>query len=588
MGLSVESVFRLPSLRLPEADVTNAEVASTYPAIALFLQCARRAGARLTIDSQHVNAVVDICVKLDGVPLAIELAAARLPAMGLATLRDRLRDALAIPGSVDVPPRHRTLEETIAWSFDLLSPEEQSVLVRVAVFHGRFVLDAAEAVCHDEQIARDAVLTLLTSLVEKSLVNVELVGAGAWYVLLESIRAFGVRRLHQQGGYSTIARLHAAWYADQGDVLDALTPGTLANYVVEIENPRSAIEWCLASGNQSNVQIAARIALGTADLWGIKGRRTALRRHLTDIIHALEDVEPNFAIIAGLWKRWVHTFDHIDRDLVDMATPFIERAGGFAAIATLNSQLAITEAQAGRFDLAKASHARAAAYFDADAQRCKGPDYYYFGTVGAWIFFSQREFALARTELVQVLSAMDEYGVPPTQRAETLQLLAEVEDASGDPSAAIHLARQTLDMYGTTGQSKLVGITMSNLCGYLLRSGGDLAEAERYGEQALRLLAAAQAEGPHWDAVLAAVNLAATNALQGRLHVAAVMLGFIEVEFRRSPHKLSKTDQASYETLVASLRSNVSESELDRLRGEGASLNFREAVDLLLLSFATA
>jgi hypothetical protein len=183
---------------------------------------------------------------------------------------------------------------------------------------------------------------------------------------------------------------------------------------------------------------------------------------------------------------------------------------------------------------------------------------------------------------------MDEHGVSPTQRADTLQLLAEVEDASGDPSAAIHLARQTLDMYGTTGQSKLIGITMSNLCGYLLRSGGDLGEAQRYGEQALRVLAAAQAEGPHWDALLAALNLAATNALKGRSHVAAVMLGFIEAEFRRSPHRLSKTDQASYDMLVASVRSNVPDRELNRLYAEGALFNFSEAVDLLLLSLTTA
>ncbi len=588
MGLSAEIVFRLPSLRLPDETVTTADVASTYPAIALFLQRARHAGARLTLDPPQVRTVVEICKKLDGVPLAIELAAARLPTMGLLTLRDRLRDALAIPGSVDLPTRQRTLEVTIAWSFDLLSPEEQAVLLRVSIFSGSFGLDAAEAVAFDEQIAQDAVLIILTSLVEKSLVNVTLVGERAHYALLESIRAFGQRRLHEQGTYANIARLHAAWYAAKADVAYALGREATSEVITEIDNPRSAIEWCLASGHQSDVQLAARIALGTNSIWGIKGRRPAFRRYLIEIIDRLEDHEANYALIGRLWKLRVDTFDHCDRALIDEATPYLERAGNFLAIASLNSKLAMTEAGAGAFDLANASQSRAAAYFDADDERRKGHHYYYFGNVGAWILFSQGDLAGARVELANVLAAMDEHGASPAQRADTLQLLAEVQDASGDPSAAIRTARQTLDLYGTNARSTLIGTTMSNLCGYLLRSGGDLAEAERYGEQALRSLAAIQVEGEHWHALVAALTLAATIALRGRLHIAVVLLGFIDAELRRSSYQLSETDRASYDILVNSVRSSLSDGNLDKLRAEGARLRFHEAVDLLILSLRTA
>jgi predicted ATPase/DNA-binding XRE family transcriptional regulator len=582
MGLSGEIVFRLPSLRLPDETVTTAEVASTYPAIALFLQRARHAGARLTLDAPQVRTVVEICKKVDGVPLAIELAAARLPAMGLRTLRDRLRDALAIPGSVDFPARQRTLEMTIAWSFDLLSPEEQAVLLRVSIFSGSFVLDAAEAVGFNEQVAKDAVLIVLTNLVEKSLVNVTLAGDRAHYALLESIRAFGQRRLHEQGTYADVARLHAAWYADKADAVRTLSREAILGLIPEIDNPRSAIEWCLASGSQSDVQLAARIALGTNAIWGIRGRRPALRRYLIEIIDRLEDDEANYALIAGLWKSRVDTFDLCDRALIDEATPFLERAGNLLAIASLNSKLAMAEAGAGAFDLANASQARAAAYFDADVERRKGHYYYFFGNTGAWILFSQGNYDGARAQLANVLAAMDEQGASPAQRADTLGLLAEIEDASGNPSTAIRVARQTLDLYGTSARSTLIGITMSNLCGYLLRSGGDLAEAERYGEQALRTLAAVQAEGEHWHALVAALNLAATIALRGRLHIAVVMFGFIEAEFRRTSYRLSETDRASYDILLKSIRS--SDTDLERLRAEGAALNFHEVVDLLMLS----
>jgi len=588
MGLSAEIVFRLPSLRLPDESVTTVDVASTYPAIALFLQRARHAGARLTLDPAQVRTVVEICKKLDGVPLALELAAARLPTMGLLTLRDRLRDALAMPGSVDLPARQRTLEKTIGWSFDLLSPEEQAVLLRVSIFSGSFVLDAAEAVGSDELIAQDAVLIILTSLVEKSLVNVTLVGERAHYALLESIRAFGQRRLHEQGTFANVARLHAAWYADRADAVQARGREAIAGVITEIDNPRSAIEWCLASGQQSDVRLAARIAMGTNSVWGAKGRRPALRRYLIEIIDRLEDDEPNYALIGWLWKLRVDTFDQCDRALIDEATPFLERAGNLLAIVALNSKLAMTEASAGAFNLANASQARAAAYFDADGERRKGHHYYYFGNVGAWIRFSQRDFAGARAELAKVLAAMDEHGASPAQRADTLQLLAEIEDASGNPSAAIRVARQTLALYGTDARSTLIGTTMSNLCGYLLRSGGDLAEAERYGEQALRTLAAIQVEGEHWHGLVAALTLAATIALRGRLHIAVVLLGFVEAEFRRTSNQLSETDRASYDILVNSVRSGLPDGDLERFRAEGARLTFHEAADLLMLSLRTA
>jgi predicted ATPase/DNA-binding XRE family transcriptional regulator len=588
MGLPAEIVFRLPSLRLPGEDVTTAEAASGYTAVVLFLQRARNAGARLTLDPPQVRAVVEICRKLDGVPLAIELAAARVPTMGLVTLRDRLHDALAIPGSIDLPARHRTLERTIAWSFDLLSPEEQSLLLRVSIFAGSFVLEAAEAICSYEEIARAGVLGLLVGLVEKSLVNVTLVGDRARYALLESIRAFAQRRLHEQGTHADVARRHAAWYADEADAFDALGRGATSEFLTEIDNPRGAIEWCLASGIQSNIQLAARIAVGTRRIWEIKGRRPALRRHITEIIERLEDVESNYALIGRLWKARVDTFDHFDRVLIDQAAPFLERADLAVSIATLNSQLAVTQAREGSFDLANDSHARAAAYFNADEERRKGAHYYLFGCVGAWILFSQREYSQARAGLTNVLSAMDEHGASSGERADALLLLAEIEDASGDPGAAIQTARQTLDLYGTHAHSGLVAVTMSNLCGYLLRSGGDLVEAQRYGDQALRILAAAELDGEHWNAVVAALNLAATVALMGQLHVAVVLLGFIEDEFRRTNHQLSETDRASFDMLVASVRSKLPDRDLERFRAEGARLNFHEAVDLLLLSLRTA
>ena len=585
LGLSGESVFRLPPLNVPGDAVVSAEAAFAFPAVALFVQRARLAGAVIGLDAAQIRSVVEICAKLDGVPLAIELAAARLPAMGLRTLRDRIRDALARPGFADLPERQQTLDATISWSFELLSPEEQLLLVRVSIFPATFVLAAVEAICSDDRLPQPAILGVLIGLVEKSLVNATLTGEGSQYRLLESIRAFGQQRLYHDGAFADLARRHALWYADQAELFhEQLQRGTVSEQLVELDNPRFAIDWCLASGMQDDLRLAARIAVGAQALWKIKRRRPELRERLVDVLDRLADEAANYELIGLLWKARIDTIAHPDRTLVDDATPYLERAGRFAEVATLNSTVAATEARAGDFARANASRVRATAYFEADAERRKGPHYYYFGSVGAWIFFSQRDYTRARAELENVLTAMDTYGAPPNQRGDTMQLLAEIEDASGDPAAAIRIAHQVLEMYGPAAHSNTLGVTMSNLCGYLLRGNGDLGEAKRYGEQALRALAGEQTKDGQWDVLLAAQNLAATVALQGRSHVAAVLLGFIDAELRRSDHKQSETDRASHEILVTSVRSHLAERTLADLCAEGARLTYHEAVDLLLLS----
>ena len=200
LGLRGEHLLDLDPLPLPPP----AEAAS----VALFVRRAQQLRPDFTLDSDTLPVVVDIVRRLDGLPLALELAAARMRALGIVQLRDRLQKSLGVLKEEARPDRQRTLLAAIAWSWQLLTPEEQVVLREASVFRGAFELDAAESVVS----AADDALDLIQGLVDKSLVRAENAGAGRRrYRLLESIRAFGEDKLAASGHEKAVRDRHARW-----------------------------------------------------------------------------------------------------------------------------------------------------------------------------------------------------------------------------------------------------------------------------------------------------------------------------------------------------------------------------------------
>jgi predicted ATPase/DNA-binding CsgD family transcriptional regulator len=204
-----ESVWRVPPLGLPPADASPTDLA-TSEAIRLF--AARAAAARPGFTLNDVNAapVASLCRALDGIPLAIELAAARVRALSVEQIASRLSDRFQLLDSGDrtAPPRQRTLRGTVDWSYELLSADEQTLLRRLAVFAG-WNLDMAEQVCSDERIPADDVLGLLISLIDKSLVVLDREVAGdARYRLLDTIREYALARLAESAEEPGLRRRH--------------------------------------------------------------------------------------------------------------------------------------------------------------------------------------------------------------------------------------------------------------------------------------------------------------------------------------------------------------------------------------------
>ena len=215
LGIGGESIYRVPSLSLPGPADSAAPAHGSSDAVALFAERARAHGVALDVDGQAGPLVVSVCRRLDGMPLAIELAAARLRSMSLAELGGRLdqRFRLLTGGSRTALERQQTLLATVAWSYSLLTGAERVLLGRLSVFAGGFGLDAAEAVCGSGELDVLDVADLLGSLVDKSLVVAEPAGTGLRYRLLETIRLFAAERLEQAGDLDDTRRHHAKYCA---------------------------------------------------------------------------------------------------------------------------------------------------------------------------------------------------------------------------------------------------------------------------------------------------------------------------------------------------------------------------------------
>ena len=209
-----EVVFRVPSLELPglEHSLPPSRLLE-YEAVFLFVERAAAAAPGFALSDDNAEDVTRICLRLDGLPLALELAAGRLGALSAAAIADRLDDRFRLlrAGSRAAPTRQQTLAATLQWSHDLLEPDEQVLFRRLATFAGSFELDAAEVVCAGEALAATAIADVLARLVEKSLVTVEESGEGRRYRLLETVRMYARERLADAAETSALAESHADW-----------------------------------------------------------------------------------------------------------------------------------------------------------------------------------------------------------------------------------------------------------------------------------------------------------------------------------------------------------------------------------------
>jgi len=213
LGIAGEIVEQVPPMSMPETDNSSSTEAWRSDAVTLFVERAAARGGGFTLDANSAPAVLEICRGLDGLPLALELAAVRLDALGIGGLTAGLRERMLRLGTGDRSdlPRQQTMEGTIDWSYQLLAPDEQLLWARLSVFAGGFEIDAAQDVCSDASLDPDSIPVLLAELVEKSVLKRAGRDGRERFRMLEIIRQFGAERLRDAGDERDLRVRHAEW-----------------------------------------------------------------------------------------------------------------------------------------------------------------------------------------------------------------------------------------------------------------------------------------------------------------------------------------------------------------------------------------
>ncbi len=314
LGIGGETIYRVPSLSLPGPGEANCAAAGSSDAVALFADRARAQGTGLVVDEQTAPVVVSICRQLDGMPLAIELAAARLRSLSLADLHDRLgqRFRLLTGGSRTALERQQTLRATVEWSYSLLTGAEQLLLRRLSVFAEGCGLDAAEAVCGFSDIEAFDVPDLLGSLVDKSLVVAEPTGETLRYRLLETIRQFAAERLAEtgEGEAAAVAAAHRAHFLSVAETAAPhLTAPDQGRWLALLDADQANLQRATAhaAADPDGTTLALRFAVALQRYWMARSRPEEAIRLLGPVLDRPEaQADPHLftaALVAAAFGR---------------------------------------------------------------------------------------------------------------------------------------------------------------------------------------------------------------------------------------------------------------------------------------------
>jgi predicted ATPase/class 3 adenylate cyclase len=580
LNISGERTFPLPSLAVPRASETqSAQDVLRYASVALFDDRARAAAPRVTITDESARFVAEIAARLDGIPLAIELAAARVKVISPQQLVQRLNERFRVltGGDRSALPRHQTMRALIDWSFDLLSDDERAIFLKLSVFAGGFTLESATAVCAGGSIDELAVLELLSSLVDKSLVQTNQ-SDDPRYRLLESTREYARERLVASGEEAEVARAHAVAFLRLAEKLESdweATPESVwvARAEVESENLRTALEWSLA--RHGDELLGMRLAGAVSRLWSFPATAEA-RRWIAVALDRIDEGTPAdvaarldlaAAALDGVLglphASYVEAERALERYRVlgdDVGTVGAQRNMGVALVmlgriaegeALLNEALATLR----RLGLRKMT----GAVLDS------------LGLVRK----SVGDLTGARNFYEEARAIFEATGAQSLAGAVTLNL-AETEFFGGDAATAIQLAAEALASDRAVSFTR-IALLQANMAAYLIA-------LERYDEArsyAREALSAARRTYHEVPALWALQHLAAVAAFQQGADRtrAARLLGYVDKRLSANEIRRQYTEEREYNAMLAALRGALGEGEIVRMMAEGSVWPEEHAVE---------
>jgi predicted ATPase/DNA-binding CsgD family transcriptional regulator len=542
LRLTAEREHAVPPLVLADdgtpaiADVAAAE------AVRLFVDRAQAVWADFALGDENAAAVAAICRRLDGLPLAIELAAARVKVLPPAALLTRLERRLPLltGGGRDLPARQRTMRDAIAWSYDLLDPTEQTLFRRLAIFVGKFALEAAEAVCAaEDEPARD-VLAGIASLVDKSLLRRTDGPRGApRYLMLETVREFALEQLAAGGESEALGRRHARYFADLAECLGPLVDGSdqraaVASLDVDEANLRAAIGWAIA--HQERAQ-ALRLIWALWSYWFTRGH---FREGIAWTAGALAlpgeaplhlrilalDIMANMYSLSGQFERAAATAQAL-RELA-------QREGDAIGEALALFQLSFVARHERDHDAAVDRSEEALARFR--ALRCK-----------RWLPWAAQRAGIERM-------------------------------GRGDHDRAARLFREAINLFLEMGNEGGTAMALCNL-GLALHGEGDVAGAELLLRAVLKREAALERVWEITDVLLGLADVALTR---GQARRAALLLGATEALRQQGDYARHGWARDTYDRVLAGARAVLGEDHVNALWQHGRGLTWPEAVDAAL------
>ncbi|WP_327039639.1 BTAD domain-containing putative transcriptional regulator [Micromonospora maris] len=516
LGIAGERLWTVPPLALP----TSLAQAATSSAVQLFVARATDASAGFVLDENTVEAVDAICRRLDGLPLALELAATRVRALGVHELAARLEDrfALLTQGMRGAPARHRTLRAALDWTWELLTEPERVVLRRLAVFSGGCPLQMAEDVCAGGVVGRADVLDLVARLVDRSLVTVTDVAGVRRYGLLESVAAYSAERLREAGEEADVRLRHARYHADLAErVLPHLRGPSQRRWLERMDAERANFRAALDAGARLGANsLALRMVNALAWYWFLRGRLAEAKRAFTVALDGSPTDggspratalawQAGFGLRAGDASYDLDRFDELENEVADP----VDRA-------IVRWFLGFTRIGFGGQDSAEK-------YLDRALGEFRNLDY-------AWGTAAALAALATRSILRGDLDATRQYGEESAAlfrdlgdgwgRLQATDALASLSEVLGRYDEAARLHRDGLRIAEALGLWNEASTKMSGL-GRIALLGGDYPQARELHERALRLAAE---QSYTFGQQFAEVGLGLVARREGRLDAAEMHL----------------------------------------------------------------
>jgi tetratricopeptide (TPR) repeat protein len=557
-----------------------------YEAVRLFIERARAANADFSVTAENAQAVAEICARLDGLPLAMELAAARIKLLSPQALLARLNNKLKLltGGPRDLPQRQRTLRGTIEWSFELLDEGERVLFARLAVFSRGRTLEAMEAICDAERNLPIDVFDGVSSLVDNSLLRQEegIIGGEPRFVMLETVHEYARERLEQSGEAEATKRAHAEYFLALAEEAEPELKGTrqcewLEHLNAEHDNMRAAFYWMLEDGD---VELGLRLAGALRRFWHVRGHFDEGRRWLEQ---ALAKDSRTSASARAKALDAIGTLAHDQGDIdraEEVAREGLKLSAGADAesgrVASFRRTLGITAERQGDYERATKLYEESLALYREVEDR--GGIASILLSLGN-VFVVREEHERAKQLYRESLMVSRESG-DPEQFATGLANLGYEHLLEGDHERATALNEEAAGLYRDRGSRGGLVYALDNLAWAALVRG-DHERARALHEETLalcrelgdRLIGSESMEG-----------LACAAAARGEAERSARLFGAAEaLGYQQAP-----AERALREPYLAAARSMLEKAAWEAAWAEGRAMTFEEAVAYALEKAANA